>query len=882
MKKSIWQTLMPHVIAVVIFLLLTVIFCKPALETGVVLNQYDIANWQGMSHQSMQYKEQHGHFPLWVTNMYSGMPAFQIAMEGPWTPLGFIDKVFQLGLPKPLNFFFLACIGFYFLCQCLRIRPWVSIIASIGFAWCSFDPMIVNAGHDTQMLALGYAPAVLGAILLLYEGKYITGFVLTTLLTGLQIGQGHQQISYYLFLVIGIMSVFMLVQAVKQKKAVPLAKGIGLAAVAGIIGIMLNAVTLLTVYDYSKESKRGGQLVLENRVNSKDVVQNGKTKGLSKEYAFQWSYGRVEAMSLLFPGVQGYGAHLAERDGEPWYFPKLDENSHTAKYFTEKLNAPEDQAAGEALQLSRSLYWGSQPFTDAPIYMGAIICFLFIFSMVYLKNRHKWWILTGTVFGILLALGENFSTFNYFIFDYLPFYNKFRVPTMALVIPQLLMALGVALGVDKLVSNPGEEAWKQLKLAGFIMAGVFLVAGLLYVTFDYSKENKKRTAAFTQVFNPSNPNLMASLDSLNRVLPPEKDNQIFENYVYRLRGDAAMARGIMTALREDRKAAFGGSIMRSLLYVLVGFAILFLFLKNKINATVMLAALGLFVAIDEMTFGSNFLNSYSFGSKDNYEATEFPLTAADQAILRDPDPNYRVFNTAGGGDPFSMDSRTSYYHKSIGGYHPARLGIYDDLMQYQLSGDPNPSVINMLNTKYVIQRDQKGNGTVAARNPGALGNVWFVKNVKYVKGPAEEMQALNNFNPAETAIVEEAFKTQIPNNFTAPDSTASIKQTAFDNDAVKYESNSNATHLAVFSEIFYKDWKAYIDGKPAQYGKANYVLRAMIIPAGKHTIEFKFEPKVYNTGSTITRISGWIMLLLILGYIAWLLLPVIKKDKAIA
>jgi hypothetical protein len=500
--------------------------------------------------------------------------------------------------------------------------------------------------------------------------------------------------------------------------------------------------------------------------------------------------------------------------------------------------------------------------------------------MIYLKNRHKWWILTTAFFGILLAMGENLAWFNYFIFDHVPLYNKFRVPTMALVIPQLMLPLGMALGLDKLVSNPDEEAWKQLRVAGFVMAGIFVVAGILYATFDYSKENKKRTAAFAQVFNPSNPNLQGSLDSLNRVSPPKADNQLYENVVFGTKGDATIARGVLTALRKDRQAAYGGDILRSLLYVLVAFVILTLFIKKKITVPVMLAGIGLFTTIDLLTFGNNFLNSYSFSSKDSYEATEFPLTAADQAILQDPDPNYRVLNQTVG-DPFVGDSHTSYHHKSIGGYHPARLGIYDDLMQYQLNGDPNPMVINMLNTKYVIQRGEN-NTPVAARNPGALGNVWFVKNIKYVKDPAEEMQALNNFNPAETAIVDETFKKQIPNTFTAADSTASIKQVAFDNDAVKYESNSSGTHLAVFSEIYYKDWKAYIDGKPAEYGKANYVLRAMVIPAGKHTIEFKFEPGAYNTGSTFTAISGWLLLLLILGYIGYLLLPVIKKNKAVA
>jgi hypothetical protein len=855
MKKTIWQALMPHVIAVVIFLIVALIISKPGLESDVVMKQQDISGWQGMSHQSYQYKEKHGHTPLWVTNMFSGMPGFQVAMEGPWTVLSIFSPIFQLGLPKPMNWFFLACICFYFMCQCLKVRPWISIIGSIAFAYCSFNPIIITVGHETQMYALAYAPAVIGSVLLLFDKKYISGFVATALFTAIQIAQGHQQISYYLFLIIAIMSLFLLIQAVKRKETVHFAKSIGLAVVAAIIGIMVNAVLLLTTYDYSKESKRGGQLVLNEKEKGANVVSNNKTKGLSKEYAFDWSYGIDESLTLMFPGVKGYGLHIAERDGEPYYFPKLDENSHVAKYLTEKLNAPEDQATNFAFQTSYALYWGGQPNTNGPVYIGAVICALFIFSMFYLKGPHKWWILTATIAGIMMAWGKHFAAFNYFLFDYVPLYNKFRAPTMALVIPQIVIPIAVVLGLEKLISDKVIDL-KAIRDAGLVTAFFIALAGILYFTWDYSNENKQRTAAVTAAFTANNPNLRASMDSINARFAPLRDNQLYERFLFQMKGDATVARGIITAAKQDRQAAFGSDLMRTLLFVVLTAGLVFLFIKKKVNTTVFLAGIGLLTVIDLLQFDTKYLNSFSFDSKDKYEATEFPLTAADQTILKDPDPNFRVYNQAAGLE----ESLTSYYHKSIGGYHPAKLGIYDDLIQYQLSGDPNPNVINMLNTKYVIQQNPQDNSVAALRNPGALGNVWFVRSVKYVKGPAEE----------------------IPNTFTAPDSTASIKQVAFDNDAIKYESNSSGTHLAVFSEIYYKDWKAYIDGKPAEYGKADYVLRAMVIPAGKHTIDFKFEPQVFYTGSTLTTIGSWIIILLVLGYIGWLLLPVIKKNKAVA
>jgi hypothetical protein len=506
---------------------------------------------------------------------------------------------------------------------------------------------------------------------------------------------------------------------------------------------------------------------------------------------------------------------------------------------------------------------------------------LFIFAMVYLDGKHKWWILTAAVLGVFMALGKHFAGFNYFLFDHLPFYNKLRVPTLALEMTGLVIPIALALGLEKLTASTAIDM-KKLQLAALITGAIFVIAAAMYFTSDYSVENKKRTVAMTQLMSGGpNANMRASMDSINAAYPAEQDNHIYENFLYMAKGEAATAKGLLTALREDRQSAFGATIVRSLIFVLLAMAAIYLFAIKKINAVIMLAAVGLLSTIDLLTMDSNYLNSFNFGSKDSYEASEFPLTPADQAILQDKDPNFRVLNTTVG-DPFAGDSRTSYYHKSIGGYHPARLGIYDDLMQYQLSGSPNLNVLNMLNTKYVIQQTQQG-GAMAAPNPNALGNVWFVKNVKSVDGPVEEMKALNSFNPAETAIVDKKFNAEIAGWQPADSSSgATIKQTAFDFENVKYESNSNAPHLAVFSEIFYKDWHAYIDGKEAPIAKADYVLRALLIPAGKHSIEFRFIPKMYNTSSTITSIGSWIIVLLLVAFIGYLVWPMINKKKTTA
>lgn len=866
MKHINFKQLLPHFIALAIFLLVTVIFCKPALESGVVMKQSDVSGWQGMSHQSYTYKEQHGHVPLWIVSMFSGMPAYQVALEGSWSPLGIIDHAIQLWLPQPMNFFFLACISFYFLCICLRIHPYAAILGALGFAYCSFSPIIITAGHNTQMLALGYAPAVIGAAILIFNRKYFAGFALTALFTALQIAQGHQQISYYLFLILGIMSLAFIIRLVKEKQAAHLAKSIGLMVIAGIIGVAVNAIILLTTYDYAKESKRGGQLVMDNESLKKEKVAEGKTQGLSKEYAFQWSYGKAETMTLMFPGVQGYGVHQAERDGDVYQFPLLDEKAKSVEFLAEKFGAG-DQAVSYA---SSNLYWGKQPFTNGPVYLGAVICFLFILGMFMLDNRHKWWILAASVFGMLLALGKNLPGLNFFMFDYFPFYSKFRVPTMALVIPQLLFPILASLVLNNIADNRGVEAWKKFKQGLIATAAIFLVALGFYASSDFNNENKIRTNKFNELYNAKAADIQQKLYDLGDAYKPERDNQVYEGMVSNLQGAPEaqkLSREFVRALEKDRAALFLNDIIRSFIFVIVAAVFIALYLKQKLNATLLFIAVSLTTLIDLLGFGMKYLNEKSFDSKDKYEATVFPMSDADRKILEDKDPNFRVYNTAG-----LEESKTSYYHKSIGGYHPAKLGIYDDLIAYQLSGSPNIGVINMLNAKYILQ--QQGNNVAAIQNPGALGNVWFVNAVKFVNGPVEEMKALTGFDPKDTVIVDAKFKNLVT-AFAPADSTASIKMKIFDNDAITYESSASGNHLAVFSEVYYKDWKAYIDGKPAEYFKANYVLRAMIVPAGKHTIEFKFEPAVYFLGKNISNISVWLLMLILAAYAVY----AIRKKK---
>ncbi|HCF64085.1 MAG TPA: hypothetical protein DEU93_07975 [Chitinophagaceae bacterium] len=596
---------------------------------------------------------------------------------------------------------------------------------------------------------------------------------------------------------------------------------------------------------------------------SKDKIKDGKTVGLTRDYAFMWSYGKTETLSLMFPGVMGYGTHVGEKDGEFYVFPKIDSKSNVGKFLTEKLNVPEDKADNYALNQSTKLYWGDQPFTNGPVYLGAVMCFFFILGMFLLDGKHKWWMLTICIIGILLALGKNLPGFNYFMFDYFPFYNKFRVPTMTLVIPQIIFPMLAAMTIHALMEQKQTFPWKRVKYALFTTAGVFVLALGVYASSDFSKEDRERTRQFNQIVAQGGNDMEQKLMELYQKSRPLTDNQLYEDFYFNISGqpDAQKtARAFVTAMQKDRAALFMSDILRSFLFVLIAAALTVLVIRNKISALIMSGGILLLTLIDQLGLGMKYLNEYSFEYKDKYEENAFPLTEADKQILSDPDPNFRVFNTAG-----LDESKTSYYHKSIGGYHPAKLGIYDDLMAYQLSGRPNMAVLNMLNAKYFIQND--GSGARAFQNPDALGNVWFVQSAQWVNGPVEEMKALTGLDPAQTAVIDASFKDKVP-EFKPADSTSSIRMVKFDNDEINYQSDAAAPHLAVFSEIYYKDWKAYINGKPAPYVKANYVLRAMVIPAGKNEITFRFEPNIYHLGNTISTITGWLVFLLFLVWVA--------------
>ncbi len=817
MKKFQWKKALPHLIAIVVFILVALIYCKPALQ-GEVLQQTDVVHWRGMAQDVYDHKEKTGVSPLWNTRLFSGMPNYQIAMQYV-QPLQYINMILTLNLPKPANFFFLACLCFYLLCAAYRTNYLVAILGSLAFAYSTYDPVIVSVGHDTKMLAIAYMPALLAGLYLLYEKRYAIGLATTVLFASMEVFANHPQINYYSILIAGFITIAYIIKWIKNKQWKHMLIACGLALFSGIVAVANSALVLLTTSEYSKYTMRGGKSLDNSGGTLKDV----KTTGLDEDYAFQYSQGNTEFLTFLMPNV--FGGSSSET---------FDADSKIASTLIEK-GVPESNAQ----QLAQSLpkYWGDNYSTAGPVYLGAIICILFIIGMVVVSPQQKWWMFAACLFAVLMASGKYLLGFNEFLFHHLPLYNKFRAPTIALVIPQLLFPLLAVLALQKIFfEDTKPQLQASFKYILYAVGGVFVFIGLMYLASD---------------FRSANDNQIKSM--LSQVTG---NNQEFGNVIY-------------NSMIAERKSMFSSELLRALLFALVTVGAVFLYLKSWVKPMVIVIALIVISTFELLKVDSKYLTDTNYVEPDSYEAN-FNLTlhgtptdaTAYQSLQADKDPHFRTFNLAP--DRYS-ESITAYHYRCVGGYNPAKLSIYQDLIENQLTQKLNLPVLNMLDAKYFLAPEgQQPNTFTVQRNEAALGACWFVKNIKYVNGAAAEMGALTNFNPADTAIVDAGFKS-IAGTINASDSTSNIKLVGYDNDDIKYASQSNVPNFAVFSEVYYPvGWKAYIDGKETPYCKVNYVLRGMPVPAGKHDIEFKFHPTSYYTGQSFNLCWKCIILLLCL------------------
>ncbi|MES2647848.1 MAG: YfhO family protein [Bacteroidota bacterium] len=817
--KTDYKKLLPHVFAIVLFLVVALLYCKPALD-GLAIQQHDLTQWKGMAQDGYNYKEKHGDFPEWTNGMFSGMPAYNIAFESNAYLPAIVTKIMGLWLPEPFIYFFLACVAFYFLSQVLRINPWIGVIGALGFAYSSYNPIIIVTGHHTKMMTIAIMPALLASLFLVFENrKYWLGGALIGLFTSAVVVFNHLQMVFYMLIMIAFMVTTYAIVFIKTGQIKRLLTAGSIALMAAVLGALVCAVNLFTTYDYSKESMRGGKASLA--ADTTGVAKKAST-GLDVEYAFRWSYGIPETYTLIVANANGGGSQ------------SLGEESKFYESLVGKVQAGQiDQNLAQQVAQFGATYWGDQPFTSGPVYLGAIICFLFILGMTNVKSYHKWWILAVSILAIVMAWGSNFMGFNEFLFNYLPMYNKFRAPSQSLVIPQLLFPVVGMMGLQQLLFDNSEatEKWKALKLAGIITGCLLLLATLFYVSADYSSAREKEAI---QQIAKSNPSLSA----------PIKE--------------------VIAAAGEDRKALYQGDLIRTFVLAGLGFLILMVFVKQKMKPVIPLVVLLFLNAFDLLAVGKRYLSDENYAEKEVTEPIAYmqqsnpQLYNALNSINQDKDPHFRVFNATG--DPFN-DALTSALVRSVGGYHPAKLSVYNDLIENQLSKQ-NMNVFNMLNTKYFIVQGEKG--LQPQQNQEAFGAAWFVKTIYYVPDAHAEMKSLDSLNLKDTAIVDQQFKSSITAN-PVWDSSANIKLVKYDNDIIEYSVNTPSPQFAVLSEIYYsRGWSAYADGKEVPIVKTNYALRGVPVPAGTKKLELRFEPKSYTSGRMVTNIAS-LALILMLG-----------------
>lgn len=811
------KPLLPYLLAVIVFAGLTITYFNPLLE-GKKMRQSDIMQWKGMSKEIVDYRAKTGKEPLWTNSMFGGMPAYQISVIYKGNLMQYVDRAFQLYLPHPAGLVFLYMIGFFILLVTLKVDLWISFAGAIAFAFSSYFFIILEVGHNSKAHAIGYMAPVLAGIILTYRGKYLLGAALTALFLALELFTNHVQITYYLMILVILFVVTEFIFSIREKRLPSFIKASSLLVVAAILAVGTSFSNLWATSEYGKDTIRGKSELSSEKEN--------RTSGLDKDYATDYSYGIGETFTVLIPNARG-GASVGS----------LSEKSEAYKALV--ANGLTEQQASEYIR-HMPLYWGPQISVAGPVYLGAIVVFLFVFALFIADRKYKWWLLAATLLSLLLAWGKNFMPLTNFFLDYVPGYNKFRAVSMTLVIAELAVPLLAILGLNKAVSGniPRKELTRYLLYSFGITAGIslfFAIAG--GSLFDF--------ASFSD----------------------EQYKSIFPAW-------------LIDAIRADRASLLKADAFRSFMFILLAAGILWLLFNEKLKKQYALPALVALLLIDGWIVDRRYVNNDSFVRKSQ-EAVPFQPSQADQLILKDVDPNFRVFNQTV--DPFN-DASTSYFHKSIGGYHGAKLRRYQEIIEHHLTKG-NMSVFNMLNTKYFIVPDRNNNGQPTMQlNMEALGHAWFVNDFRIVKNADEEIKALDSFNPAETAILDKKFESFVTGKDISKDSTANILLKSYEPNDLQYESSSAKDQLAVFSEIYYdKGWNAYLDGKPSPYFRVNYILRAMIIPQGKHTIEFKFEPKVYVVGEKVSLASSILLILLVLGSMTFVLLkkqePADTKEK---
>ncbi len=897
LQPDLKRQIIQHIIVLVGFIVLAIAYCSPILD-GKRLYQSDIVQWKGWSKEIKDFREQKGEEALWTNRMFSGMTSFNISTLYKTDITRFINHNILGAIPAPANMIVMLLIGMFVLLRGMGVNVWLSAIGALAFAFSSNYLISLDAGHNGKVATMGLSTGMLGGILLTYRGKIWGGIALTTLFTGLMFMHNHVQIVYYALIMALFIALAFGIEAVREKRIPQFAKASGLLLVAALIGIAPNTAKLWSVYTHGQETMRGGSSELKFKENK---------GGLEFDYAMRWSTKPEESLTTLVPYYMGGGTRES-----------LGEGSATA----EVLQSLRLQRAQQQQILDNvPLYYGEMPFTEGPVYFGAGVIFLFFLGMLLLRMPMKWAFLIAIILSFLMAWGRHFGAFNEILFQHLPFYNKFRTPSMALHIAGVLMPLLGLFGLHQFMRMEDKmAAIKRLNYAGttvLVILGIIAVAGF---TGDFTVAADAQNYARMFGLNPSDPQQAGVLNQLT------------------------------DALAEDRQRLYLMDTLRSTIFVVLLGGLLLFYLRGKLtNKNIVYGALALLLLVDVWAVSKRYLNNDDFVTPREYDQA-FQPTQADLAIKQDPDPYYRVFNLTR--NPFN-DAITSYHHNSIGGYHPAKLQRYQDMIDYHIGLQHMP-VLNMLNTKYFITQGQGGQPQ-PQQNPGALGNAWFVADYKLVSNANREIAYLDKvyevkdltggeniyahqeansidtvgsfetlyistnpeyetyghaidltqqnlqanktytigssdsadivvkdkglapvqaqirqiyqFNPAVEAIVDKRFARYLDGlSDYQPAPSDQITLTSYAPNELVFQSQASGERLAVFSDIYYdKGWEVTIDGEPAEYIRVNYLLRGLRLPAGEHTITWTFTPTSYYTGKTISLAGSILFLLVILG-----------------
>lgn len=851
MNKEFFKKILPYLAALAIFIILTLIYASPVLD-GKVINAGDTKGWQGMRHETKIYNDD-GQYSWWTGSMFSGMPAYQTGggtYPAPAVNVNFW-KIGTLYFPDTLMYILAYFIGYFILLRAFKVNEWLSIVGAIAIAMSSYFFLIIPAGHNTKAMALAVLPVLIGGFHLIFRKQYIAG-VLLTIIYGSFALTPHPQMTYYIFMLIGVLMLAELSIHIIEKRWKDLFVGIAVFALAFGIGLGVQSTSLMSNREYAKETMRGGHSEL-----AKEADPINKTSGLSLDYMTQYSYGIGETSTLLIPGSRGYASAY-----------NVGTNSKVYEAMV-KNGMPKKQAAEYCKGMPT--YWGGNEGTSGPVYVGAIVCFLFILGLLIVKGPYKWALLVATLFSILLSWGYNFMWLTELFAKYFPMYTKFRAVESILVVAEITIPLLGFLAIKEIMDQKAANTYNKKKMLRNIYIAAGVTAGLCVIALF---------ASFFMNFSWG------------------RDEAIF----------AQWPEWLSSAVVAERAAIYRTSAFRSLVFVLLGALLVWLYASEKLKFGYFVAILGVLVLVDMWSIDRKFFNNDNFVSakQDKGYFAEQPW---ETEILNregekgDPhfptNKSYRIYNITNPQGPFN-DSRTSYRFKSIGGYNAAKLRRYQDLIDAHITQETNPMiqsirtmdgqkyflplsdttdypVLNMLNMKYAVVGNEQ---PMVVENPNAFGNAWFVDSVKITNTPNEESEALDQINLRNTLVTDVKFKDFVKNFQPNHDSTAQIKLTKYAPDYVEYDYSAKEKGTVVFSEVYYPyGWKAYIDGKPADHFRANYTLRAMNVPAGQHHIRFEFRPDTVEKWGKVSVTCKYIIYLTILGAIGYGIFKMVRRRK---